>query len=299
MNHTSRRAAIQVGITGLLALAVLLAGIAWIKEYRLGQKKALFKAHFEEVGNLSEGDPVAVRGVKKGMVREVQLLDQGVRVKFDLDRDVILHPDAMIRVANIGFMGEKFLALDPGSLPGRFDTSKPIPGRFQSGVPEVISGAGDLITEVTELSSRLNEFLDAVDPATMERTSRNLEKMSTHLSTAVERNQDDLRQAILDFKGAAHQIRTIASDNSDQVTSSIRDFGTASQRLTELSEKLSVTAGSLQRVVERIDNRQGSLGKAIADSTLYDDLRETLRNTNDLVKDIKKNPKRYIKIGIF
>jgi len=299
MNHTSRRAAIQVGATGLVALAMLLIGIAWIKDYRLGQKKRTLAAQFEEVGNLSEGDPVSVRGVKKGAVTDVKLLDQGVRVEFELARDVTLHPDAVIRIANIGFMGEKFLALDPGSQPGAFDLTKPIPGRFQSGVPEVISGAGDLITQATELSSRLNEFLDAVDPATMERASKNLEKMSASLSTAVDRNQEDLRQAILDFKGAAHQIRTMADANSDQVGTSIRDFGTASKRLTELSEKLGVTADALQRVVGRIDNREGSLGKAIADSTLYDELRETLHNTNDLVKDIKKNPKRYIKLGIF
>jgi phospholipid/cholesterol/gamma-HCH transport system substrate-binding protein len=299
MNHTSRRAAIQVGITGLVALALLLVGIAWIKDYRLGQKKRTLTAQFEEVGNLSEGDPVSVRGVKKGIVSEVKLLDQAVRVELEIDRDVILHPDASIRIANIGFMGEKFLALDPGSQPGAFDPRRPIPGRFQSGVPEVISGAGDLITQATELSSRLNEFLDAVDPATMERAAKNLERMSASLSTTVEKNQDDLRSAVVDFKAAAHQIRTIAASNSEQVGSSIKDFGTASRRLTELSEKLTVTADALHRVVARVDNRQGSLGKAIADSTLYDELRETLRNTNDLVRDIKKNPKRYIKLGIF
>ncbi len=299
MNPTSRRAAIQVGVSGLVALALLLVGIAWIKDYRLGKKKRLLIARFEEVGNLSEGDPVSVRGVKKGAVTEVRLQDQTVQVTFELERDVALHPDAVIRIANIGFMGEKFLALDPGSEPGRFDLSKPIPGRYQSGVPEVISGAGDLITQTTELSSRLNEFLDAVDPATMQRASKNLERMSASLSTAVDRNQEDLRQAILDFKSAASSMKTIASSNSEQVGTTIRDFGTASRRLTDLSEKLGVTADALQRVVSRLDNKQGSIGKAIADSTLYDDLRETLRNTNDLVKDIKKNPKRYIKLGIF
>ncbi len=299
MNSTSRRAAIQVGITGLVALALLLIGIAWIKDYRLAKKKRTLAAQFEEVGNLSEGDPVSVRGVKKGAVREVKLLDQGVRVNFELERDVALHPDAAIRIANIGFMGEKFLALDPGVAPGTFDVRKPIPGRFQSGVPEVISGAGDLLAQATELSARLNEFLDAVDPASMQRASKNLEKMSASLSTAVDRNQEDLHQAVLDFKTAAHQIKTIASSNSEQVGTSIRDFGTASRRLTELSEKLGVTADAMQRVVGRLDNREGSLGKAIADSALYDELRETLRNTNDLVRDIKKNPKRYIKLGIF
>jgi len=299
MNHTSRRAAIQVGITGILALVLLLAGVVWIKDYRLGQKKAHFIAQFEEVGNLAEGDPVAVRGVRKGIVRRIHLLDQTVRVEFEVDKDVILHPDAFIRVANIGFMGEKFLMLEPGSAPGRLDGSKPIPGRFQSGVPEVIAGAGDLITEATELSSRLNEFLDAVDPATMERASKNFEKATEHLSSAVAKNEGDLRQAIVDFKGAASQIHAIASENRAQVSTSIKDFGVASQRLATLSDKLTVTADAMQRVVERMDNQEGTLGKVIADSTLYTDLKETLHNTNDLVKDIRKNPNRYLKMSIF
>jgi phospholipid/cholesterol/gamma-HCH transport system substrate-binding protein len=299
MNHTSRRAAIQVGITGLVALVLLLVGVVWIKQYQLGRKITRLTANFEEVGNLSEGDPVAVRGVKKGVVSSIQLKDRLVRVEFTVDKSVILHPDARLRVANIGFMGEKFLALDPGSAPGRYDASKPIPGRFQSGVPEVIAGAGELLTEATELSSRLNEMLDALDPATMERTSRNIERATSRLTQTVDENQADLRQAILDFKQASKQMRDIAAANAEPLSESIRDFGTASERLTALSEKLSVTADGLQRVVDRVDRGEGTLGKALADSTLYDDLRETLRNTNDLVKDMKAHPGRYIRLRLF
>ena len=57
--------------------------------------------------------------------------------------------------------------------------------------------------------------------------------------------------------------------------------------------------GELDRVVGRLDRGEGSLGKAMTDSTLYDDLRETLKNTNQLVKDIQKNPKRYLKLSVF
>ncbi|HEX7077329.1 MAG TPA: MlaD family protein [Candidatus Eisenbacteria bacterium] len=299
MNNTSRRAAIQVGITGVLALALLLFGVVWIKEYRLGQRKIYFTAQFEEVGNLSVGDPVAVRGVRKGAVSKVLLQDQGVRVEFEVDRDVVLHPDATLRVANIGFMGEKFLALDPGAAPGRYDGRKPIPGRFQSGVPEVISGAGELLTEATELSSRLNLMLDSLDPATIEKAAKNMERASESLNRTLTQNQDDLRQAVTDFRAAAHDLKTIASENKGQVTTSVQDFGEASRKLSSLADQLSVTATALDRVVDRIDSQQGSLGKAIADSSLYHEMRETLRNTNDLVRDIKKNPKRYLKIGLF
>jgi phospholipid/cholesterol/gamma-HCH transport system substrate-binding protein len=299
MNQTSRRAAIQVGITGVLALAFLLWGVVWIKEYRLGQRKIYFTARFEEVGNLAVGDPVSVRGVRKGAVSKVTLEDDGVRVEFEVDRDVVLHPDVRLRVANIGFMGEKFLALDPGVVPGRYDRSKPIPGRFQSGVPEVIAGAGDLLVEATELSSRLNLMLDALDPATVERAAKNMERASASLSRTLTQNQEDLRAAVIDFRAAARDLHAVASTNKDQITSSIQDFGTASRKLATLADQLSSTAGALQRVVARVDSSEGSLGKAIADPALYDEMRETLRNTNDLVKDIKKNPRRYLKIGLF
>ncbi len=299
MNQTSRAAAIQVGIAGLLALVAMIAGVVWLKEYRLGQKKTTYFSKFEEVGSLSEGDPVAVRGVKKGVVTAILLEDQGVRVEFEMQRDVILHPDVELRVTNKGFLGEKYLALDPGVTPGAFDGKKPIPGRFQSGVPEVISGAGDLITEATELSSRLNLMLDAMDPATIEKAAKSMEKATSRLSHTVEENEVDLRAAVSDFRSAAKKLNSIASTNEAEVNSSIKDFGTASRQLSSLSEQLSKTATSLDRVVTRLDSGQGTLGKAIQDSTLYMEMRETLRNTNDLVKDIRKNPKRYLKIGLF
>lgn len=284
---------------GLLALVLLLAGVIWIKEYRLGKKKTTYTARFQEVGNLAEGDPVNVRGVRKGAVTDVKLEDQAVRVEFEMDKDVVLHPDASLRIANIGFMGEKFLALEPGAAPGRYDSSKPLPGRFQSGVPEVIAGAGDLLIETTELSSRLNVMLDAIDPATVERTSKNMERASGSLNAALGDNRQDLRQAIQDFKVAAHDLRTIAAANKEQVGASLQNFDNASRKLSNLADQLSVTAASMQRVVARVESSQGSVGRAIADTTLYTEMRETVRNTNELVKDIRKNPKRYLKIGLF
>lgn len=299
MNRTSRRAAIQVGLAGLLSIALLFVGIAWVKDYRLGKRKTYYTARFEEVGNLAVGDPVAVRGVKKGSVTDIQLQEGGVRVEFEIDRSVVLHPDVELRISNIGFMGEKFLALDPGAAPGTYDRRKPIPGRFQSGVPEVIAGAGDLLIEATELSSRLNVMLDALDPATVERASLNIEKATSGLTATLDQNSADLRQTVVDFREAARELRKLASENSEQVSTSIKDFGTASRKLADLSDQLSVTATALDRVVTKVDQEQGSLGKAIADSTLYLELRETLQNTNQLVKDIQKNPKKYLKLSVF
>ena len=299
MNRTSRRAAIQVGFAGILSIVLLFVAIAWVKEYRLGKRKTYYSARFEEVGNLAVGDPVLVRGVRKGAVTKITLEDQQVRVEFEVDRSVALHPDAQLRVANIGFMGEKFLALEPGSAPGKFDAGKPVPGRFQSGVPEVISGAGDLLVEATELSSRLNVMLDALDPATVERASKNFERATATMATTMDQNRADLRQAIVDFRDASRELNKIASTNSQPITNSIQDFGDASRKLATLSEKLTTTAEIMERVATRLDRGEGTAGKALNDSLLYNEMLETVRNTNRLVKDIQKNPKRYLKVSVF
>ena len=163
----------------------------------------------------------------------------------------------------------------------------------------MIAGTGDLLIEATELSSRLNVLLDAVDPAGVERTSRNLEQASSSLSTALGDNRDDLRAAIRDFRAAARDLRSIAEANKDQVGTSLRNFDDASRKLSGLADQLSTTAASMQRVVARVESREGTIGRAIADTTLYTEMRETIRNTNELVKDIRKNPKRYLRIGLF
>ena len=115
----------------------------------------------------------------------------------------------------------------------------------------MIAGTGDLLIEATELSSRLNVLLDAVDPAGVERTSRNLERASSSLSTALGDNRDDLRAAIRDFRAAARDLRSIAEANKDQVGTSLRNFDDASRKLSGLADQLSTTAASMQRVGAR------------------------------------------------
>ena len=163
----------------------------------------------------------------------------------------------------------------------------------------MISGAGDLLIEATELSSRLNVMLDALDPATVERASKNIEAATANLNQTLDQNRADLRQTILDFRDAAKELHHLASSNSEKISTSIEDFGTASRKLSALSDQLSTTAASLDRVVTKIDQGRGTVGMAISDSSVYVELHETLKNTNQLVRDIQKNPKKYFKLSVF
>ena len=41
------------------------------------------------------------------------------------------------------------------------------------------------------------------------------------------------------------------------------------------------------------------IGKLINDDNLYDNLQKSIEDLDALIKDIKENPKKYIKVSVF
>ena len=67
MASTSRgRQEIQVGLVVIVALAVLVAGLLYLQEIRLGGESLTIRVHLSSVGGLGAGDPVHVRGIPLG-----------------------------------------------------------------------------------------------------------------------------------------------------------------------------------------------------------------------------------------
>ena len=55
----------------------------------------------------------------------------------------------------------------------------------------------------------------------------------------------------------------------------------------------------MNKLVEKVNSTDGSLGKLINDKTLYNNLNNTIRSANILVDDLRIHPKRYVNISVF
>jgi len=58
-------------------------------------------------------------------------------------------------------------------------------------------------------------------------------------------------------------------------------------------------SGKLDKVMEKLDNSQGSAGKLINDPELYDNMNTFFKDADALVVDIKENPDKYVNISLF
>jgi len=114
--YASRTTQFLVGVfalAGLLALAFL--------SFRLGKLELftppgyLLYANFDNVSGLKDGDNVEIAGVPVGKVLSISLKQERAKVKMRIDRTVPIDDDAIAAVRTRGIIGDKYIAVAPGS----------------------------------------------------------------------------------------------------------------------------------------------------------------------------------------
>ena len=55
----------------------------------------------------------------------------------------------------------------------------------------------------------------------------------------------------------------------------------------------------IDRIVTDVDEGNGSIGKLLKDEALYNNLEGASRQLEQLLQDVKLNPKRYVHISVF
>lgn len=52
-------------------------------------------------------------------------------------------------------------------------------------------------------------------------------------------------------------------------------------------------------LLDKMNNKDGTVGLLLNDKQLYNNLTNTVRSTNILIDDLKTNPKRYVNVSVF
>ena len=66
----------------------------------------------------------------------------------------------------------------------------------------------------------------------------------------------------------------------------------------ELAKKIDTTMTKLAALTTDLEAGQGTAGKLLKDDTLYNNANQMLAETQDLMKAIRENPKKYLSIKL-
>lgn len=103
---------VLVGLAAVAYLALRIGGGALV-----GADTYTLKARFANSGGLKPGSNVLIAGVAVGRVESVALnpVDYSALIGFSLRKEVKLPVDSIASIKTSGLIGDKFLALSPGS----------------------------------------------------------------------------------------------------------------------------------------------------------------------------------------
>jgi phospholipid/cholesterol/gamma-HCH transport system substrate-binding protein len=278
----------KVGLLIVIAAAVLIAFVFVLGNFSLGKGYDLY-VDYTFSGNLQEGAPVKVSGIKVGKVKEIAFwggkmdpkLNRRVQVRVrvwvqDRVRETI-REDAEFFVNTSGVLGEQYLEIAPGS----YEKPPLPPGSVVRGVDPPRT---DLIV------ARLYEFLDSVtgllhdDKDLIRNLLKNGASAIAELNTLLVENRQELGKLIrstdrLADEGATtlHDLRTGLGDPR-VIGRTVNDLDatlvSSNKALTELTPKAGklldegtrvagvITEQRVDRALAAVDSADGLMGKA-------------------------------------
>jgi phospholipid/cholesterol/gamma-HCH transport system substrate-binding protein len=296
----SRRTEIEVGLTVLVALGILLWGVTWLKEFQIQRSVRVWHVVFPQTGGLGPSDEVQVNGIKKGSVHAMRLTGDGVLVDLAIASDVTLTRDSRVTIRNIGLMGEKVIGVDLRSTGGAWTQQDTIPGGYEKGIPEVMGDVALTIEAVTQLSTRLASLIEATDKhGDLTGTVKNMRGASAELEATVKETRATLKTTLANFSATAKTTKALTTDREAQLGKAIDSFASGAEKLDRLAGRLDSLRAVMHSVATKVDRGDGSLGRMVNDRKLYNDVTATVDSLRALIVDIKKNPRKYIKLEIF
>lgn len=328
----SKRSEILVGAVIIAAVALLSLGMIWLNGTGLRGDHQVIEARFREVGQLRTGASVKLRGVPVGRVSEVALESggDGVIVTMRIRGDLTLPEDPVVLLAPESFFGAWQAEIHPRSrFPDYAYAEAPdpkvLPGFALPDMSRLTAVADEIAQSMAVLTNRVELAFTEETALNLKQAIENIQEVSAQLTglvgsqkKAIDGLSANLEQTTVALGEAAESIRRTfeqveASIAAGELAAIMDNVNRTSSRLDSLSTALLEASEEFRRVVSRADGAlgvvetlggkvergEGSLGLLLQDSSLYADLIRTNVLMQELLRDIKENPRKYIKLSIF
>ncbi len=227
-----RRDEVIVGITILIAAALLVAGALWLAEKDVfGARSATYASRFRSVGGLGVGNPVVLRGVRVGRVERIRLAENDM-VEADLQvyEGVTLPDRPAIIAASASFFGEWQAEIisrdappsdDPNVLAeielvgATIDVETTWPGATLPDIGQLTAQAGRIASDIATVSSRIQTAFDSAAVTELQESIRDFGRIADRISAFMETQTNimgnvgsNLESGSQDFEAAAALIRS-------------------------------------------------------------------------------------------
>jgi phospholipid/cholesterol/gamma-HCH transport system substrate-binding protein len=253
----------------------------------------------ENVMGLRKGDPVQMRGVTIGRVHDFELAVGGedVVIILEVEGQWLIPEGSRTQLVSPGLMAPRTVEVVPGPGPGTIGPMGNLPGTAVAGLLDDTESLGEkgqiALDRIAELLSPDN--LDAVGGS-----AEGIKRLVGDLSDLVASERENLTALIQSMNRAAEALADVGGPElGEDLTSLVARGDSVMAHFSVTSERIEGAAASLETILSRMENGEGTLGQLSANDTLYTNLVAAAESARLLMDDLRENPRRYINVSIF
>ena len=305
-----------IGMIFVLSIMAFIGGLLYLQEISIRKSNYTFNVLFDNIQGLNVGDQVDMLGKKIGKVSHSRIIGQKIAVELSIDNSFSfsIPVDSKIEVKSEGLIGSKFISISPGLNTKEFI----LPGETVEGLrefdfAEITPGIVPLTQDLSAFARRLKATLGEEEKDNIRLTIHNIESLTAELDTFVynyrniisdndKKNFQDfiknLSGTVKDLKyGVNKEINKLDGmlDDLKKVTDKSEELSTTITELKKSSESFAISTEKFNKILNKIDNGEGTMGKLVSDSALYENMNNLVNEMRTLVDDIKENPAKYMK----
>ena len=302
-----------MGVLIFVLTGLFIFGIMYVQDITLKKSNYSFTVIFANVQGLNEGDDVNMLGKRIGKVSRAKIIGQKIAVELSIDNSFAfkIPVDSKIEVKSEGLMGSKYVSINPGVNDKKYILAgETVEGQREYDFSEITPGIVPITQDIGVFARRLKATLGEEEKDRIRNTILNIESLTSELDAFVKGYRDvlsksereDLSDIVTNLKMASESIKEKVDNDLSQILSGFKNVSDQSEDLKQAiinlkssSESLNSSSKKFENILAKIDSGEGTLGKMVNDPGLYDNLNVLSQDAQELVKDFKDNPTKYMK----
>ena len=302
----------KVGILAAFSIALLIIGYNFLKGNAIFSNDTILYAKYSRVDGLGVSKPVLINGFQIGRVDKLQLQSDGsIVATLNIDGQYDIPANSIARLESTDLLGSKAIIMVLGNANVFAKDGDTLNANVEKNIMEAVQPVqkkAELIIDkmdsiLTSVNTILNpDFQNNVNKSfnSIAATLGSLESTSKKIDGLVGTEGSRI-SAIL---ANAESISSNLKNNNVKINSILNNLATVSDQVAAANFKQTIdnankAVSELESVVGKVNNGKGSLGLLINDRQMYDNLNSASKNLDNLVIDLKENPKRYVHFSIF
>jgi phospholipid/cholesterol/gamma-HCH transport system substrate-binding protein len=296
--------------TGVAAIIILCLGY-WGFNFLKGQNllepaSRVFYIEYDNIQGLNKASTVSINGLQVGKVTEIIFNKDSLKkgklvVKIALDNDFEFSKNSVAKIYSTSIIGGESLAIIP-SYEGEIAVS----GDYLKGEVEsdIFTSVGETLNPLKTKVERviigadslliaLNDVLDLKSRDSFKRTILGLETTISSMTNTLSSFNKKIDSTKADIDIVLEDTKKITK-NFVKVSDTL-----VTVNLGQTVKTLQTTLANVNGLLLGIENGKGSLGKLATDDTMYKNLTNASRELEELLKEMKLNPKRFVHFSLF